>query len=91
MKIANLSLYLVNMLPITALDGHQLLVVLLQFFYDRVSDDLENIDLEVLNSRTRLSREGRVPRACQIFFSFLAFFLVAFCVLLGTINWASKR
>jgi S2P endopeptidase len=90
MKIANLSLYLVNMLPITALDGYQLLVALLQLFYGRVSDGLETIDLEALNNSTRLSREGNVQRACRTFLGFLALLLVALCGLLGTISWARK-
>ena len=90
MKIANLSLYLVNMLPITTLDGCQSLVALLQLFYGRVSDALETIDLEALDNSTRLSREGNVQRACRTFLSFLAFLLVALCGLLGTISWARK-
>lgn len=88
MKIANLSLYLVNMLPITALDGYQLLGALLQFFYGRVSSGSESTDLEALNNTTRVSREGRMQRACQTFLSYLALLLVALCGLLGTISWA---
>lgn len=90
MKTANLSLYIVNMLPITALDGYQSLVILLQFFYGPVSDGLQSIDLEALNITTRLSREDRAQRACKGFLSFLALLLVALCGLLGTISWAKK-
>jgi len=90
MKIANLSLYLVNMLPITALDGYQSLAALLQLFYCRVSDALETIDLEAFNSSMRLTREGNVQRACRTFLNFLALLLVALCALLGTISWAKK-
>ena len=90
MKIANISLYLVNMLPITALDGYQSLVALLQLFCVRVSNSLETIDLEALNNSTRLSREGNVQRVCRTFLSFLALLLVALCGLLGTISWARK-
>ena len=90
MKIANLSLYLVNMLPITALDGYQSLVALLQLFYGRVSDGLESIDIEARNNSTRSVREGNVQRACKTFLSFLALLLVALCALLGTISWAKK-
>ncbi|KAF8551614.1 hypothetical protein OG21DRAFT_1499000 [Imleria badia] len=90
MKIANLSLYLVNMLPITALDGYQSLVALLQLFCGRVSDGLESIDIEALNNSSRSSREGNVQRACRTFLSFLALLLVALCAFLGTISWAKK-
>ena len=90
MKIANISLYLVNMLPITALDGYQSLVALLQLFCVPVSNSLETIDLEALNNSTRLSREGNVQRVCRTFLSFLALLLVALCGLLGTISWARK-
>ncbi|KAG6369925.1 hypothetical protein JVT61DRAFT_13309 [Boletus reticuloceps] len=90
MKIANLSLYLVNMLPIAALDGHQSLAALLQLFYGRVSEGVESIDLEALNNSARVSREGNVQRACGTFLSSLALFLIALCGLLGIINWAKK-
>ncbi|KAF8128436.1 hypothetical protein EV363DRAFT_423617 [Boletus edulis] len=90
MKIANLSLYLVNMLPIAALDGHQSLAALLQLFYGRVSEGVESIDLEALNNSARVSREGNVQRACGMFLSALALFLIALCGLLGIINWAKK-
>lgn len=90
MKIANLSLYVVNMLPIMALDGYQALAVLLQLFYGRVSNDSDTIDLEALNNTTRSNREGRAQRACRISLSFLALLLVALCGLLGVINWVMK-
>ncbi|KAI6044524.1 hypothetical protein EDC04DRAFT_314242 [Pisolithus marmoratus] len=46
MKLINLSLYLVNMLPIPALDGFQLLAILLELMfgreYERSSIDLRS-------------------------------------------------
>ncbi|KAH0828615.1 hypothetical protein J3R83DRAFT_2945 [Lanmaoa asiatica] len=90
MKIANLSLYLVNTLPIMALDGYQSLVVLLQLFYGPFSDGLQRIDLEALSDTTRLSREGRMQRACGTLINFLALLLIALCGLLGIISWAKK-
>jgi len=90
MKIANLSLYLVNMLPIMGLDGYQSLAVLLQLSFGRVSDGLESIDLEALNNVRPLSQEGRVQRICRSFLSFSAFLLVALCALLGIVSWAKK-
>ncbi|KAG8221576.1 hypothetical protein J3R82DRAFT_1819 [Butyriboletus roseoflavus] len=65
MKIVNLSLYLVNTLPIATLDGHQSLVILLQFLHGPVNDGLQSIDLEALNNTTRLSREGESTKSMQ--------------------------
>lgn len=90
MKIANLSLYLVNMLPIAALDGHQSLVALLHVFFRRVSDGVESIDLEAFDSSTRVRREGNMQRTCSTLLSHLALLLIALCGLLGIISWAKK-
>lgn len=90
MKTANLSLYLVNMLPITALDGYQFLVTLLQLLYGQIRSGLEIADLEALDNTARSSREGRVQRACRTFLSFSALLLVALCGLLGIICSARK-
>lgn len=90
MKIVNLSLYLVNTLPITTLDGHQSLAILLQLFCGPVSDGLQSIDLEALNNTIRFSREGGVQRACRTFLSFLALLLIVLCGFLGIISWAKE-
>ncbi|KIK93106.1 hypothetical protein PAXRUDRAFT_145793 [Paxillus rubicundulus Ve08.2h10] len=87
MKLANLSLYLVNMLPLTVLDGYRVLVALLELLCVRASAGLGSVDLEALNNRSWSPHDSRAQRACRTFLNTSTFVLVTSCALLGILRW----
>ncbi|KAF9219284.1 hypothetical protein BS17DRAFT_717951 [Gyrodon lividus] len=90
MTLANMSLYLVNMLPITVLDGYQLLVTLLELLFSRASGGLGSVDLEALNNRSWPPHNSRAQRACRAFLSTSTLILVSLCGLLSFIRWTEN-
>ncbi|KIJ60749.1 hypothetical protein HYDPIDRAFT_98042 [Hydnomerulius pinastri MD-312] len=87
LKMTNLSLYIVNMLPLPALDGSQLLIVLLELLFSRTSGGPGSIDLEGLGDRRRPSQGSRAQRACRAFLSMSTVVLVSLCALLSVVKW----
>lgn len=82
LKLINLSLYLVNALPVPALDGFHFLAVLLDltFYQTRGS----NIDLEVLGDNIRHGTP--LQRIIKATLSMSTMVSIALCILLGAIK-----
>ncbi|KAI6032624.1 hypothetical protein F5J12DRAFT_795509 [Pisolithus orientalis] len=90
MKLINLSLYLVNMLPIPALDGFQLLATLLELIFGREYES-GSIDLEAGSHSSGAvidrTRETPVQRIIQATLSTSTVTLVTLNVLLPAIQY----
>jgi len=90
LKLANISLYLVNMFPISVLDGYRMLVALLELLFVRPSGNSESMDLEALHGLSRPSYDSRTQRACRAFLSTSTLVLVSLCGLLGVLRWTKS-
>ena len=84
LKLINLSLYLVNMLPVPALDGFHFLAALLNVAFHQTRET-GNIDLEALGNNDR--HGAPLPRIIQATMSMSTTVSIASCVLLGAIEY----
>lgn len=82
LKLINLSLYLVNMLPVPALDGFHFLAALLDFIFYQTRGT--NIDLEAPGDNIR--HRTPLQRIIKATLSMSTMVSIALCVLLGAIK-----
>jgi S2P endopeptidase len=88
LKLTNLSLYLLNSLPLPALDGSQLLIILLEMVFTRWSHNPPTIlDIEALRTRGSRPHERRVQRVLGTFVMIGTCTLLGSCVMLSIIEW----
>ncbi|KAG2038034.1 hypothetical protein BDR03DRAFT_955573 [Suillus americanus] len=88
LKLTNLSLYLLNSLPLPALDGSQLLIILLEMVFTGWFHTPSTIlDIEALRTRGSRPRERRVQRVLRTFVMIGTCTLLGLCVMLGIIEW----
>ncbi|KAG1852881.1 hypothetical protein DFJ58DRAFT_400600 [Suillus subalutaceus] len=88
LKLTNLSLYLLNSLPLPALDGSQLLIILLEMVFTGWFHTPSTIlDIEALRTRGSRSHERRVQRVLRTFVMIGTCTLLGLCVMLGIIEW----
>lgn len=88
LKLTNLSLYLLNSLPLPALDGSQLLIILLEMVFTGWFHTPSTIlDIEALRTRGSRPRERRVQRTLRTFVTIGTCTLLGLCVMLGIIEW----
>ncbi|KAG1810641.1 uncharacterized protein BJ212DRAFT_1589654, partial [Suillus subaureus] len=88
LKLTNLSLYLLNSLPLPALDGSQLLIILLEMVFTGWFHTPSTIlDIEALRTRGGRPRERRVQRTLRTFVTIGTCTLLGLCVMLGIIEW----
>lgn len=88
LKLTNLSLYLLNSLPLPALDGSQLLIILLEMVFTRWFHTPSTIlDIEALRTRGTRAYERRVQHVLQTFIMIGTCTLLGSCVMLGIIEW----
>ncbi|KAL4080055.1 hypothetical protein V8B97DRAFT_2054053 [Scleroderma yunnanense] len=83
LKLINLSLYLVNMLPVPALDGFNFLAVLLDLTFHQTHHP-SVIDVEALSDHVR--HGSPLQRIIKATLSIGTVVSIALCVLLGTIK-----
>ncbi|KAH7890390.1 hypothetical protein F5I97DRAFT_1799357 [Phlebopus sp. FC_14] len=86
LKLTNISLYLFNALPLPALDGSQLLVVLLDLAFCTTSRVLDSGDIESQSDGRRISTNVRTARALKTFLTTSTILLLSLCSLLGIIK-----
>ncbi|KAG1733856.1 uncharacterized protein EDB91DRAFT_624050 [Suillus paluster] len=90
LKLTNLSLYLLNALPLPALDGSQLLIILLEMAFTRwLYRPSTMIDIEALRTRGGRPHERRVQQVLRTFVMIGTCTLLGTCVMLGIIEWMS--
>ncbi|KAG2128003.1 hypothetical protein DEU56DRAFT_742147 [Suillus clintonianus] len=90
LKLTNLSLYLLNSLPLPALDGSQLLIILLELAFTRwFHTPTTMFDIESLRTRGSRPRERRVQQVLRAFVIIGTCTLLGSCVMLGIIEWMS--
>ncbi|KAG1901551.1 uncharacterized protein F5891DRAFT_950498 [Suillus fuscotomentosus] len=88
LKLTNLSLYLFNSLPLPALDGSRLLIILLEIVFTKWSHTPSTmIDIEALRTRGSRSYERRVQQVLRTFIMIGTCTLLGSCVMLGIIEW----
>ncbi|KAG1765564.1 hypothetical protein EDD22DRAFT_774911 [Suillus occidentalis] len=88
LKLTNLSLYLLNSLPLPALDGSQLLMIVLEMVFTRWFQTPSTIlDIEALRTRGTRSYQRRVQHVLQTFIMIGTCTLLGSCVMLGIIEW----
>ncbi|KAG2148230.1 uncharacterized protein EDB93DRAFT_1250292 [Suillus bovinus] len=87
LKLTNLSLYLLNALPLPALDGSQLLIILLEMVFTKWFHAPSTIlDIEALRTRGGRPYERRVQQV-RTFVMIGTCTLLGSCVMLGIIEW----
>ncbi|KIK39380.1 hypothetical protein CY34DRAFT_769564 [Suillus luteus UH-Slu-Lm8-n1] len=88
LKLTNLSLYLLNSLPLPALDGSQLLIILLEMVFTRWFHTPSTIlDIEALRTRGTRPYQRRMQHVLQTFIMIGTCTLLGSCVMLGIIEW----
>ncbi|KAH7911755.1 hypothetical protein BJ138DRAFT_1084989 [Hygrophoropsis aurantiaca] len=87
--LTNLSLYLLNLLPLPGLDGSQLLTVVLELIFTGRSNlmDAGTYDIEDLSIHRRRFRESTAQRLLRKIISTSTIALLSLCILLGLTKW----
>ncbi|KAG0698419.1 hypothetical protein DFH29DRAFT_1002860 [Suillus ampliporus] len=90
LTLTNLSLYLLNSLPLPALDGSQLLIILLEMAFTRwLYRPSTILDIEALRTRGGRPHERRVQQVLRTLIIIGTCTLLGACVMLGIIEWMS--
>ncbi|KAG2336622.1 hypothetical protein BDR05DRAFT_942180 [Suillus weaverae] len=88
LKLTNLSLYLLNSLPLPALDGSQLLIILLEMvFTGWFHTPSTIIDIEALRTRGSRPYERRGQQVLRTFVMIGTCTLLGSCIILGITEW----
>ncbi|KAJ8594748.1 hypothetical protein M405DRAFT_784284 [Rhizopogon salebrosus TDB-379] len=90
LKLTNLSLYLLNSLPLPALDGSQLLIIVLEMaFAGWLHSPSTMLDIEALRTRRGRSNRSGAQRVLRTFVVIGTSALLGSCIMLGIIEWIS--
>ncbi|OAX41218.1 hypothetical protein K503DRAFT_685956 [Rhizopogon vinicolor AM-OR11-026] len=90
LKLTNLSLYLLNSLPLPALDGSQLLIILLEMaFTGWLHNPSTIVDIEALRTRRGRSHRSGMQQVLRTFVVIGTCALLGSCIMLGIVEWIS--